>query len=176
MVARIYTINRLMKILITGAVKSGKSINAEKRVLDLSKGMIPIYLATCEMYDQEMGRRIKEHRQRRGKKFHTIEEALYLSAAINGEKSPVLIECMTMWLNNVLHYKFSEKKIFGEIENLLALENDLIFVLNEVGMGIIPANPLARVFSDLSGRISQKLSESCDEVNLCVAGILVKLK
>ena len=165
-----------MKILITGAVKSGKSTNAEKRILELSEGIIPIYLATCEMFDPEMGKRIKEHRQRRGKKFHTIEEALYLSEAIKGQKNPVLIECMTMWLNNVLHYKFSENKIFEEIENLLTLENDLIFVLNEVGMGIIPANPLARIFSDLSGKISQKLGDSCDEVNLCVAGILVKLK
>jgi len=165
-----------MKILFTGAVKSGKSTNAEKRILDISKGIIPIYLATCEMIDSEMGKRIKEHRQRRGKKFHTIEEALYLSEAINGQKNPVIIECMTMWLNNALHYKFSENKIFEEIENLLALENDMIFVLNEVGMGIIPSNPLARKFSDFSGRISQALGDSCDEVNLCVAGILVKLK
>ena len=165
-----------MKILITGAVKSGKSTNAEKRILEISKGIIPIYLATCEIFDSEMLKRIEDHRQRRGKKFYTIEEALYLSKAIEDQKNPVLIECMTMWLNNVLHHEFSEKKIFAEIENLLALKNDLIFVLNEVGMGIIPANSLARRFSDLSGRISQKLGESCDEVNLCVAGILVKLK
>ena len=176
MVNKISTINRFMKILITGAVKSGKSSNAEKRILEISKGIIPIYLATCEMYDPEMEKRIKEHRKRRGKKFQTIEESLYLSEAIGGKKSPVLIECMTLWLNNVLFYKFPEKKIIEEIENLLSLENDLIFVLNEVGMGIIPANNLAREFSDLSGRISQKLGESCDEVNLCVAGILLKLK
>ena len=165
-----------MKILITGAVKSGKSTNAEKRILDMSKGIIPVYLATSEMLDEELGKRIKEHRQRRGKKFHTIEEKLYLFEAIKDQKNPVLIECLTMWLNNALHYKFPEKKIFSEIDNLLALENDLVFVLNEVGMGIIPNNPLARIFSDLSGRIAQKLAESCDEVYMCVAGILVKLK
>ena len=165
-----------MKILITGAVKSGKSTNAENRILEISEGIIPIYLATCEIFDSEMLKRIKDHRQRRGKKFYTIEEALFLSKAIEDQKNPVLIECMTMWLNNVLHHEFSEKKIFAEIENLLSLKNDLIFVLNEVGMGIIPENSLARRFSDLSGRISQKLGESCDEVNLCVAGILVKLK
>ena len=165
-----------MKILFTGGVKSGKSTNAESRIIEISKGIIPIYLATCEMFDSEMIKRIKDHRQRRGNKFQTIEEPLYLSEAIKDLEKPVLIECMTMWINNVLHYKFSEKKIFKEIENLLALENDLIFVLNEVGMGIIPSNPLARKFSDLSGRISQKLGGSCDEVNLCVAGLLVKLK
>tara|TARA_Y100001970_G_C14155861_1_gene815501 strand:+ start:59 stop:556 length:498 start_codon:yes stop_codon:yes gene_type:complete len=165
-----------MKILITGGVKSGKSINAEKRILEISKEVIPIYLATCEIFDPEMVRRISEHRERRRKKFKTIEESLYLFDVIKDKKSPVLIECMTMWLNNALQYNFTEKKIFSEIENLLKLKNDLIFVMNEVGMGVIPENNLARKFSDLSGRISQKLSESCDEVSLTVAGILIKLK
>ena len=68
------------------------------------------------------------------------------------------------------------KKIFAEIENLLLLECDVTFVLNEVGMGIIPDNSLAREFADLSGRIAQQLGEACDEVNLCVAGILLKIK
>ncbi len=81
-----------------------------------------------------------------------------------------------MWLNNALQYKISKQNIFTEIENLLSLKNDLIFVMNEVGLGIIPDNPLAREFSDLSGKISQKLGESCDEVNFSVAGILIKLK
>ena len=83
---------------------------------------------------------------------------------------------MTMWLNNALHHKIPESKIFAEIESLLSLERELIFVLNEVGLGVIPVNPLARKFVDLSGRISQQLSEACDEVNWCVAGISLKIK
>ena len=165
-----------MKILFTGGVKSGKSSIAEKRTLQISKEKLPIYLATTELFDPEMKKRVAEHRKRRGEKFKIIEESLYLSKIIRKEKGVVLIECLTMWLNNALHSRFSEEKIFVEINNLLALENDIIFVQNEVGMGIVPVNSLAREFIDLSGKISQILAESCDEVNLCVAGLLVKLK
>jgi adenosylcobinamide kinase/adenosylcobinamide-phosphate guanylyltransferase len=165
-----------MKILFTGGVKSGKSRHAERRVLAMSKGKKPVYLATTELLDPEMTERISEHRQRRGTKFHTLEESLHLADVLQHTEVPVLIECLTMWLNNALHYQFSEKKIFAEIENLLLLECDVIFVLNEVGMGIIPDNSLSREFADLSGRIAQQLGEACDEVNLCVAGILLKIK
>ena len=95
---------------------------------------------------------------------------------INERKEPVLIECMTMWLNNALYKKFPEEKIFLEIKNLFTLKNDLIFVLNEVGLGIVPENNLAREFADLSGKVAQILADLCDEVNLCVAGRLLKLK
>ena len=165
-----------MKILFTGGVKSGKSRHAERRVLAMSKGEKPVYLATTELIDSEMKERISEHRQRRGAKFHTLEEPLHLSYALKNTNVPVLIECLTMWLNNALHYQFPEKKIFDEIENLLLLECDVIFVMNEVGLGIVQDNPLARKFSDLSGRIAQQLGEACNEVNLCVAGIFLKIK
>jgi len=165
-----------MKILITGGVKSGKSFNAEKRILEIAKGEIPIYLATTVLIDHEMEKRVEVHRKRRGEKFKTIEESLFLTAALKNKKAPVLIECMTMWLNNAMHNEFSEKRILSELKNLLSLDNDLIFVLNEVGMGIIPDNLLAREFADLSGRVGQRLGESCDEVNLCVAGKLLRLK
>ena len=165
-----------MKILFTGGVKSGKSRHAERRVLAMSNGQIPVYLATTELLDPEMTERILDHRQRRGKKFHTLEEKLHLAKALQNTEVPVLIECLTMWLNNALHYKFSERKIFAEIEKLLLLECDVIFVLNEVGLGIIPENPLARKFLDLSGRIAQQLGEDCDEVNLCVAGMFLNIK
>jgi len=165
-----------MKIMFTGGVKSGKSRHAESRILAMSKGVKPVYLATTELLDAEMTERISEHRLRRDTKFHTLEEPLHLADALQNTKVPVLIECLTMWLNNALHHQFSEKKIFEEIENLILLECDVIFVLNEVGQGIIPENPLARKFSDLSGRIAQQLGEACDEVNLCVAGIFLKIK
>ena len=165
-----------MKILYTGGVKSGKSRHAERRVLAMCKGEKPVYLATTELLDPEMKGRISKHRQRRGTKFHTLEEPLHLADTLQNREVPVLIECLTMWLNNALHYQFSEKKIFTEIENLLLLECDIIFVLNEVGLGIIQENPLARKFSDLSGMIAQQLGEACDEVNLCVAGNILKIK
>ena len=166
----------MMKILITGGVKSGKSRHAEKRILELAKGIKPVYLATTELNDSEMKKRISEHRQRRGNSFETIEEPLLLASELRNTQCPVLIECLTMWLNNALHHKYSEKKIFDEIDNLLSLECDVVFVLNEVGLGIIPENPLARIFLDFSGRIAQKLGEVCDEVILCVAGNTIKIK
>ena len=165
-----------MKILIIGGVKSGKSRHAEKRILEIAEGKKPIYLATTELLDPEMETRIAEHQKRRGEKFQTIEEPLHLAKALGNTDVPVLIECLTMWLNNALFHQLPESKIFAEIELLLLLENDIVFVLNEVGLGIIPDNPLSRKFVDLSGRIAQKLAECCDEIWGCTAGILVKLK
>jgi len=165
-----------MKIFITGGVKSGKSRHAETRILEMANGKKPIYLATTKLLDPEMEERVLEHRRRRGEKFLTIEEPLNLNDVLLNVEVPVLIECLTMWLNNALHYQLSEKKIFTEIENLLLLKCDVIFVQNEVGLGIIPDNLLARKFLDLSGRIAQQLGDVCDEVNLCVAGKLVQIK
>ena len=165
-----------MKILITGGVKSGKSRHAERRILEMAYGKKPVYLATTELLDPEMEERVLEHQRRRGEKFHTIEEPLHLTDALLNLEGPVLIECLTVWLNNALHHQFSERKIITEIENLLLLKCDVIFVQNEVGLGIIPDNSLARKFAALSGRIAQRLGEVCDEVNLCAAGILVQIK
>ena len=165
-----------MKILITGGVKSGKSRHAEKRILAIANRIKPVYLATTELNDSEMKKRIANHRQRRGNTFETIEEPLRLASVLRNIQCPVLIECLTMWLNNALHHKFSERKVFAEIDNLLSLECDVVFVLNEVGLGIIPENPLARKFLDLSGRIAQKLGEACDEVIWCVAGNTIRIK
>ena len=165
-----------MKILITGGVKSGKSRHAEKLILAMANGIQPVYLATTELKDSEMKKRIISHRQRRGNKFETLEEPLRLSSVLKNIQCPVLIECLTMWLNNALHHKYSERKVFAEIDNLLSLECDVVFVINEVGLGIIPDNPLARKFLDLSGRVAQKLGETCDEVIWCVAGNTIRIK
>ena len=165
-----------MKILIIGGVKSGKSRHAEKLILTMANGIKPVYLATSELNDSEMKKRITSHRQRRGNKFETLEEPLCLASVLRKNQCPVLIECLTMWLNNALHHKYSERKVFAEIDNLLSLECDLVFVINEVGLGIIPENPLARKFLDLSGRIAQKLGEACEEVIWCVAGNTIRIK
>ena len=165
-----------MKILIIGGVKSGKSRHAEKLILAMANGIKPVYLATSEFNDSEMKKRITSHRQRRGNKFETLEEPLRLASVLRKIQSPVLIECLTMWLNNALHHKYSERKVFAEIDTLLSLECDLVFVINEVGLGIIPENPLARKFLDLSGRVAQKLGEACEEVIWCVAGNTIRIK
>ena len=179
-----------MKVLVTGGVKSGKSRFAEQRTLELAGDETPIYLATTEFLDKEMRERIAVHRQRRGDRFVTVEEPLHLTDALKipslphfpkggdlqGSHSPVLVECLTMWLNNWLHHQLPEAEAFAEIERLLALSNDLVLVLNEVGQGILPENELARRFADLSGRIGQRLGAACDEVWWCVAGHPVRIK
>ena len=164
-----------MKTLFIGGVKSGKSRNAEVYALTLS-GNPAVYLATSEPFDDEMRQKIERHKNARSEHFLTIEEPLNLFAVLEPVKSPVLIECMTVWMGNMLHHGFTQEDIFKQIEKILGLENDLVFVLNDVGSGVIPDNALAREFADLSGVAAQFIAEGCDEVYHCVAGIASKIK
>ena len=87
-----------------------------------------------------------------------------------------MIECMTLWLNNWLHYQKDEDQILGILDRLLALPRDLVFVLNEVGQGIIPDNPLVRRYTEWSGRIGTTLGSGCEEIWYCVAGHPMRVK
>ncbi len=164
-----------MKALFIGGVKSGKSRNAEAYTLTLS-GNPAVYLATSEPFDDEMRQKIARHKNERSEHFLTIEEPINLFAALEPVKSPVLIECITVWMGNMLHHGFSQEDIFKQLEKILELENDLVFVLNDVGSGVIPDNALAREFVNLSGVVAQRLAEGCDEVYHCIAGIASKIK
>ncbi len=164
-----------MKTLFIGGIKSGKSRLAEEYILHQAKHK-PFYLATTEFIDDEMRQRIETHQQRRKDRFLTIEEAVELKGALMKCTGFVLIECVSMWLNNMLHRRNSETIIMQELNDVLHLPLDLTFVINEVGTGIIPANQLARQFADLSGKAAQLLGEHCDEVYLCCAGIPLKIK
>ena len=165
-----------MKILVTGGIKSGKSFFAEKKTLELAKGQTPVYLATAERHDEEMQTKIDKHRRQRKYRFITIEEPLDLLDALGLAEEPALIECMTLWLNNWLHYQKDEDQILGILDRLLALPRDLVFVLNEVGQGIIPDNPLARKYAEWSGRIGATLGSGCEEIWYCVAGHPMRVK
>ena len=165
-----------MKILITGGVKSGKSTFAEKKTLELSEGFTPLYLATAECLDEEMQTKIEEHRRKRMDRFRTIEEPLDLVSPLTEGKEPALIECMTLWLNNWFHYQKDEEQIMSIVDQLLTLPRDLVFVLNEVGHGIIPENPLARKYVDWSGKIGSRLGKGCDEIWFCIAGHPMQVK
>lgn len=166
-----------MKVLVTGGVKSGKSRFAEERILQLVKeGEVPVYLATTEFRDPELEARIQAHQQRRAGKFFTVEEPWSLAGVLKPHAAPVLVECLTMWLNNGMHHRRSEEEIFRELDRVLVLPNPTVFVLNEVGLGVMPENELARRFIDLSGRIGQQLGAACDEVWWCVAGHPVSIK
>ena len=165
-----------MKVLITGGVKSGKSSFAERKVLELSKVATPLYLATAELADDEMRERVARHRRQRGSRFRTVEEPLRIVESLSGDSEPALVECMTLWLNNWLHYGKPEEEISEVIKKLLVLHRDLVLVINEVGQGVIPKNPLARRFVDLSGKVSCQLGEGCDEIWFCIAGRPMRIK
>ncbi len=162
-----------MKALFIGGIKSGKSSHAEAFTLSLSSDAI--YLATSEPFDDEMHSRIQKHRLQRSAQFETIEESLNLYDVLKNQNQPVLIECMTLWINNMLHHK-KEEAIFTELEKILSLKTDMVFVINDVGAGIIPKNALARKFIDISGSVAQKIAHECDNVYHCIAGLKQKIK
>jgi adenosylcobinamide kinase/adenosylcobinamide-phosphate guanylyltransferase len=163
-----------MKTLFIGGIKSGKSRQAEAYALALAER--PCYLATTECFDDEMSERIARHKAQRGERFETLEAVLDLVGAIETQLRPVLVECTTMWLNNMLFHGRSEEEILEHIDAVLALPNDIVIVHNDVGGGIIPDNALARRFADVSGVVAQRIAAECDEVYHCVAGLATRIK
>ncbi len=165
-----------MKTLFIGGVKSGKSRLAETAILEFSNSVKPYYLATNECFDEEMQTRVSIHKQQRQNAFETIEEPVKLLETLRDSNRPVLIECVTMWLNNMLFHDFSEEIILDELEAVMTLPIDLVLVHNEVGLSIIPENKLARQFVDLSGKAAQLMARHCEQVYFCSAGLALKMK
>lgn len=181
----------LIRTLITGGARSGKSAHAEK--LAAATGKEVIYLATAQARDVEMQARIAQHRQQRNTTWHTIEEPLALGAMIRHWSAPdrvVLVDCLTVWLSNGL---FSQAQDFPDIgvidapalflqerEQLFAAldaaAGDVILVSNEVGLGIIPQGAVSRWFVDEAGRLNQAVAARCEQVMLVVAGLPLRLK
>jgi adenosylcobinamide kinase / adenosylcobinamide-phosphate guanylyltransferase len=164
-----------MKTLFIGGIKSGKSRLAETYILEWAKQK-PYYLATTEFIDDEMRQRIIGHQQRRQDLFITIEEPVQILDILTHCPGPVLIECLSMWLNNMLYHKKTEELILQELTAVMQLNIDMVLVLNEVGLGVIADNPLARQFVDNSGKAAQLLGEQCDQVFFCCAGLSIRLK
>ena len=164
-----------MKALFIGGIKSGKSINAEKYALKHSS-LKPTYLATNEFFDDEMRERVKRHKTQRSDKFETLEEPLKLFEAIKKTDSLVLVECVSMWINNMLHHKYSEDEMIEQIESISNLNAEIVWVINDVSCSVVSDNELVRKFVDINGRISQLLASKCEEVYQTTAGISVKIK
>ena len=165
-----------MKTLFIGGVKSGKSRLAEAYILGQVGIDKPYYLATSEFFDDEMKIRVDIHQQRRKDSFITLEEPVKLFDTLENCQRPVLIECVSMWLNNLLHYQIPEADILQELEAVLKLQCSMVLVHNEVGLGVIADNQLARQFVDLSGKASQLMGHHCDEVFFCSAGLKMRIK
>ena len=161
-------------ILVLGGRASGKSAFAEQ----LFGGAEAIYVATAAAGDAEMAARIERHRARRGQSWTTIEEPLDLTGTVKaGAGAPMLIDCLTIWLANLMAQGSAPDT---EINHLCRALGDasfpLVLVSNEVGGGIVPENALARAFSDASGRMNAEVAAAADQVYLVTAGIPQQLK
>ena len=165
-------------LLVLGGARSGKSTYAEDRcAAELGQ---KVYLATAQAHDEEMQSRIELHQERRGDDWLLLEEPLQLIEALEGNAAPdktILVDCITLWISNLM---MSDGDIAGEVERLSdilpTLAGNVALVTNEVGLGIVPDNALARAFRDEAGLANQILADTCDEVVFMAAGLPLWLK
>ena len=164
--------------LVLGGARSGKSAWAEARVV--ATGGAPVYVATAQALDAEMRERIGHHRAVRDDRWTTIEEPLDLPATLAREAGPgrcVLVDCLTLWLTNLLLLERDPGAATDELAAALrAARGPVVLVSNEVGQGVVPMNALARTFVDHAGRLHQALAAECVHVVLIVAGLPLVLK
>jgi len=164
-------------ILITGGARSGKSTRAEARARAFPGR--PVYVATAEALDAEMEARIARHRARRETDWIEREVPLDLVPALVASDGggARLVDCLTLWLSNLMH---AERNWEREVEALAGalprLKSPVVLVTNEVGLGIVPDNALARSFRDAAGIMNQVIAAAADEVEFVVAGLPMKLK
>ena len=164
-------------ILITGGARSGKSKRAETRTRAFPGQ--PVYVATAEALDAEMEARIAKHRARRGTDWIEREVPLDLVSALVASDGggARLVDCLTLWLSNLMHAERDWEREVTELAAALPrLKSPVVFVTNEVGLGIVPDNPLARLYRDAAGIMNQIIAAAADEVEFVVAGLPMKLK
>lgn len=166
-----------MIVLVTGGARSGKSRLAEARCLAL--GSPATYIATAEIFDDEMRARVDQHLARRGAQWRDHPAPLDLGGAIAATEGqgPRLIDCLTMWLNNVIYHGQDVGDVTARL--LAALQGaraPVVLVTNEIGMGIVPDNALARAFRDAQGLLNQQVAALADEVILAVSGLPLRMK
>lgn len=166
--------------LVTGGGRSGKSRYALQLAARHDRRA---FIATAEPSDEEMRRRIELHRRARGDSYITVEEPLDPAAAVlslRGRADVAVLDCLTVWLGNLMHHEDTADGEYRQVRNLLDMVEepllDLVLVTNEVGMGIIPANAMAREFRDLAGRVNQEVARRAANVVLMVSGIPVVVK
>lgn len=164
--------------LIFGGARSGKSRLAEQ--LAERRGGTAVYIATAEARDDEMQARIAEHKARRGDRWRSIEAPVAVAEvlrALPAETGVVLVDCLTLWLSNLMH---AGRDVAAETAELLAalqaVPFPVLLVSNEVGLGIVPENRLARDFRDHQGRLNQAVAAVADHVVFTAAGLPLVLK
>jgi adenosyl cobinamide kinase/adenosyl cobinamide phosphate guanylyltransferase len=163
-------------ILVIGGARSGKSRHAESLVATTKPPWT--YIATAEAGDEEMAVRIKMHRERRGSGWRSVEAPRELSSALAANATtPVLVDCLTLWLSNLM---LAGADVDREIEHLekalAAMKAPAVLVANEVGLGIVPEHPLGRQFRDRQGILNQRMAARANRVILMVAGLPLVVK
>jgi adenosylcobinamide kinase/adenosylcobinamide-phosphate guanylyltransferase len=163
--------------LVLGGAASGKSAFAEGLILQANAD--PIYIATAQVYDDEMAQKVADHREMRGTRWTTIEEPLDMAKALDTatDGQPVLLDCATLWLTNVI---LGDHDITVESDKLFAAlakcAGPVVVVSNEVGQGIVPDNALSRQFRNAQGKLNQQIAAQADLVVVVMAGLPLVLK
>jgi len=169
-----------MRTLILGGARSGRSALAERLASD--SGHDVVYIATAQAHDAEMAARIAHHRSQRPTHWLSIEEPLALADALREHAQPgrcVLVDCLTLWLSNLLGDADSERfqrERDALLQLLPQLKGQLLLVSNEVGLGVVPMGELTRRFVDEAGRLHQALAARCERVIFVAAGLPMSLK
>lgn len=166
-------------VLVLGGARSGKSAFAEKLVLESED--VPHYIATGRAWDGEMKARIAQHRIQRGDRWITHEEPLELVEAlsrIDAVSNTILVDCLTLWVTNLMMDEGRDVEASFEplIQHATTAKARIVFVSNEVGLGIVPENRMAREFRDHAGRLHQKIAAVASEVYFIAAGLPLKMK
>jgi adenosylcobinamide kinase / adenosylcobinamide-phosphate guanylyltransferase len=162
--------------LVLGGARSGKSRYAESLITAAKPPWT--YIATAEAGDEEMAARINAHRERRDSCWRTIEAPREIAAALaECEATSVLVDCLTLWLSNLMLAHADIDREIGRLEKaLLAMKAPVVLVANEVGLGIVPEHPLGRQFCDWQGVLNQRMAAQSDRVTLMVAGLPLVIK
>jgi adenosylcobinamide kinase / adenosylcobinamide-phosphate guanylyltransferase len=167
-------------ILVGGGVRSGKSAFALRRAREL--GSRRVFVATAQALDAEMEQRVAAHRRERGEDFRTVEAPRALLAALRAIDGAdvVVVDCLTLWLSNLLLDGLSCERIEQQVLELAGWLGErhrhCVIVSNEVGLGIVPDNALARAFRDVAGRAHQLLGARADEIYVGLFGQLLRLR
>ncbi len=182
----------MTNILIIGGARSGKSHFAQELALKLGESVL--FVATAEAGDEEMRQRIEEHQRARPATWSTLEVTSHIGSQIMrniDDAQVVIVDCVTLLVNNIfsqysertsaqINAPLIEKGLIAEIDELVDCMNhtnaSFIIVTNEVGLGLVPANRMGRLYRDLLGRANQILAQRADEIYLMVAGIPIKVK
>lgn len=164
--------------LVVGGTRSGKSAFAENYVLSVHKQ--PVYLATAEIFNEEMKKRVETHQSRRQSNWINVEEPVDILKALQHHNSAdkiILVDCLSVWLGNLMeHHLDVEQEMANLVDGLAAIEVETVIVASEVGLGIVPENKLARDFSDYAGALNQKIAAIAANVFFVAAGLPLRLK